>query len=134
MIVCSVLTDNRQRSGTRFSLSCLLSHARSSAVSKESRSLSRCTRTLAESLQMQDLWKVHVIYPISTDVIKPALRLRVARGHPGTRTYVQYIDRGHVEFDRRGSRARARPPSVTAWVRCLSEKFFKLQSGDIGMV
>ena len=57
---------------------------------------------------MQDLQKVHVVYPISTDVIKPALHLRVAQGHPGTRTYVRtyiykYIDRGHVEFDRRGS-------------------------------
>ena len=53
---------------------------------------------------MQDLWNVHVVHLISTDVIKPALRLRVARGHPGTRTYVHiYIDRGHVEFDRRGS-------------------------------
>ena len=44
---------------------------------------------------MQDLRKVYVVYPISTDVIKPPLRLRVARGHPGTRTYVHiYIHRG----------------------------------------
>ena len=57
---------------------------------------------------MQDLRNVHVVHLISTDVIKPVLRLRVVRGHPGTRTYVHiyiyiYIDRGHVEFDRRGS-------------------------------
>ena len=57
---------------------------------------------------------VHAIYLILTDVIKPALRLRVVRGHPGTRTYVHiyiyniYIDRGHIEFDRWGL-AHARP-------------------------
>ena len=58
---------------------------------------------------MQDLWNVHVVYPISTDVFKPSLHFRVAWGHLGTRTYVHityiyvYIDRGHVEFNRRGS-------------------------------
>ena len=31
---------------------------------------------------MQDLRKVHVVYSILTDVIEPALRLRIAQGHP----------------------------------------------------
>ena len=55
--------------------------------------------------------KVHVVYPISTDVIKPALRLRVARGHPGTRT-----DSGHIELDRYyiGGAAPARPSYKTS--------------------
>ena len=44
---------------------------------------------------MQDLRKVYVVYPIAMDIIKPALHLRVARGHPGTITYVHiYIDKG----------------------------------------
>ena len=51
---------------------------------------------------MQDVGNVHVVYLILTDVIKPALHLHVARGHPGTRTYYiyNYIDRGHIEYNR----------------------------------
>ena len=93
----------------------VLSHVHSSAVSEES-SLSYCLRQQSvcslptvhthcstEPLQMQVLQKVHVVYQISTDVIIPALRLHVERGHSGTRTYVHnYIDRGQVEFNRRG--------------------------------
>ena len=30
----------------------------------------------------EDLRKVHVVYPILMDVIKPALHLRIAWGHP----------------------------------------------------
>ena len=115
---CSVLADKRLRSGTTLSLSCLLSHVRSSAVSEERRSLScslrqqsicslptvhiasvpglpclywvlravncavrqrYCSHTVVSPEKTQDLRKVHVLHP---DVIEPALRLRVERGHP----------------------------------------------------
>ena len=78
----SVLADKRLRSGTTFALSCLLSHARNSAVTEESRSVYDS--------------KADICGPA---VIKSALRLRVARGHPGTRTYTY---RGHVEYDTKG--------------------------------
>ena len=43
---------------------------------------------------MQDLRKVHVVYPISTDVIKPAFTFARSAGPPGDVPY--NIDRGHV--------------------------------------
>ena len=73
----------------------VLSHARSSAVSVPSHAVYDNKASvlfphvcLQSQSPVQDLRKFHVVYPISTDVIKPALRLRRARGHPGTRTYV----------------------------------------------
>ena len=47
---------------------------------------------------MQVLRKVHVVYPILTDVVEPALRLRVARGHQRDQNDGSSTDRGHVEF------------------------------------
>ena len=57
---------------------------------------------------MQDLRNVHVVYLISTDVIKPALRLRIARSHPGTRTYVHiYIPTGGTLSSTGGALSRS---------------------------
>ena len=53
-------------------------------------------------------WRITAsyIYLIMTDISKLALCLRVARGHPGDKTCVHinnYMDRGHVEYDRPGA-------------------------------
>ena len=45
---------------------------------------------------MQDVREVHVVYPISMDVIKPALHLRIARvtvQDDVVRTYIYYSDK-----------------------------------------
>ena len=81
---------------------------------------------------MQDLSKVHVIYPILTDVIELALRLHVAWGHPWDQNDGRiYRDRGHVEFNRWDSRQQ-----VTVKIRQIIMEYrdgLKIKGDTIGI-
>ena len=94
VIDCSLLADKCQVLARRFVCpSSCLTHtaARTRSLSQclQQQSSSYCSHAVVltfsqEPLKIQDLRKVHVLYP---DVIKPTLSLCIARDHPRDQNY-----------------------------------------------